>query len=157
MKLIKEENPIWDIEKENIVGKVEGGTFNLDNLEVGTQLHQEWWKLIDDNDRVLGFGWINYENGDFEISLAVHKDYQGSGSGSIIIEGLESIAKEKGFNKTVAIVKKTNPNSLKMIKWLYQKKYMAYWMGLEGMEPKSQEFAINIVQKMDIELIKELT
>ncbi|WP_339243074.1 GNAT family N-acetyltransferase [Paenibacillus sp. FSL F4-0243] len=157
MYLVKEENPIWDNEKENIVGNVEVGTFNLENVVVGEELCQEWFKLIDDNVGVLGFGWIDYNNNNFEISVAVHKDYQGSGSGSIIIEELERIAKEKGFNEVRGIVKSSNPNAVKMIEWLYRKNYKAYWMGLQRMEPKSQEFAINAVRKLDIELIKELT
>jgi GNAT superfamily N-acetyltransferase len=157
MDLIKEEHSVWDTEKEIIFAEVSDGTFdNLNNLELGSQLNQEWWKLIDDNERVLGFGWINYENGDFEISLVVDTNHQGEGLGSFIIEKLEAIALEKGFNEVVAIVKKTNPNSEEMIDWLYKKSYVAYWLGLEGFEPKSQEFAINVVKKTDIKLIKNI-
>ncbi|GAA0337262.1 hypothetical protein GCM10008967_29430 [Bacillus carboniphilus] len=106
MEIIKEEHSIWDTEKEIIFAEVADGTFdNLNNLELGLQLNQEWWKLIDENEKVLGFGWVNYENDDFEISLVVDTNHQGEGLGSFIIEKLEAIALEKGFNKIVAIVK----------------------------------------------------
>jgi GNAT superfamily N-acetyltransferase len=157
MELIKEEHSIWNTEKEAIFAMVAEGTFdNLNNLELGTQLKQDWWKLIGDNERVLGFGWVSYKNDDFEISLVVDTNHQGEGLGSSIIEQLEAIALEKGFDETVAVVKKTNPNSKDMIDWLYKKNYIAYWLGVEGFEPKSQEFATNVAKKTDIKLIKKI-
>ncbi|MCM0625132.1 GNAT family N-acetyltransferase [Lysinibacillus sp. OL1_EC] len=156
MRLIKEENSIWNIEKETIVAEAGEGTFDNSNSELGTLLNQEWWKLIDDNERLIGFGWVDYENDDFEISVAVTKEYQGLGLGSFILVELEHIAKEKGFNETVAIVKESNQESDKMIKWLYKKGYVAYWPGIKGIESKSQEFATNIVKKVDLTLTKQI-
>ncbi|WP_158231574.1 GNAT family N-acetyltransferase [Sporosarcina sp. P18a] len=158
MELLKEEvHSIWDTEKENIFAEIAEGTFeDLSNLELGTPLYQEWWKLIDENGRILGYGWVSYRNDDFEISLVVDTKHQGVGLGSFIMDKLEAIAVEKGFNEIVAIVKNTNPNSEVMIKWLFKKGYVPYWLGFEGLEPKSQEFAISGVKKSDIRLIKKL-
>ena len=156
MKLIKDGESIWDIAKETIIGKVEEGTFEFYNLELGSKLNQEWWKLVDDNERVLGFGWINYAHDEFEISLAVDEDSRGDGLGSFIVEEFERIAKEKGFNETLAIIKHSNHNSLKMVEWFYQKGYAVYVCGLEGMKPISVEFATNMVKRMDVHLIKTI-
>jgi GNAT superfamily N-acetyltransferase len=155
MKLIKDEK-FWDIEKETIFDKIEKGTFEFCNLEIGITLDQDWWKLVDYNERVLGFGWINYEQGDFEISLAVNEDSKGIGLGSFIVKELERIAKEQGFNETVAIIKQSNPNSSKIVEWFYKKGYAVYIPGLEGMERKTEELATNMVKRMDVHLIKTI-
>jgi GNAT superfamily N-acetyltransferase len=125
-------------------------------LELGKILHHEWWKLINNDERALGFGWVNYENDEFEISLVVDSNYQGLGLGSFIMENLETLALEKGFFETVARVKESNPNSEEMIVWLYKKNYVNYWVGMNGFEPKSLEFASRIVKKQDVKLIKKI-
>lgn len=156
MKLIKDEKLIWDIEKETIFEKIEKGTFEFCNLEIGSKLEQGWWKLVDENERVLGFGWINYKNDDFEISLAVNEDSRGTGFGSFIVKELEGIAKEQGFNETAAIIKQSNPNSSKMVEWFYQKDYAVFLPGLGGMERKTEELATSMVKRMDVHLIKTI-
>ncbi|WP_378152640.1 GNAT family N-acetyltransferase [Chungangia koreensis] len=153
MKLIKDENPMWDDNKKTIV---EEGPFNLKNPEIGSPLEEEWWKLIDMDQNVLGYGWITMENNDFEISVAIHKNHQELGLGTYILGELEQIAKNRGFKATVSVVRKKNDNSESIINWLCRKNYISHWLGIKGMEPKSKEFAINVVKKSDITLIKNL-
>ncbi|MEH7515107.1 GNAT family N-acetyltransferase [Gottfriedia acidiceleris] len=156
MKLIKYEKSVWDIEKEIIFGKVEEGIFEFYNLELGNELNQEWWKLVGDNEEILGFGWINYKHGDFEFSLVVNQESRGYGIGSFIVEELERIAREKNFKEVLAIIKQSNPNSLKTMKWFYEKGYTGYVNGFEGREMKTREVAAKMVKKMDVHLIKQI-
>lgn len=147
---------MWNSEKKNIFSSIERGTFelDLDTLELGTTLENEWWKLIYD-ETVIGFGWINYISDDFEISFVVSEEFSGKGFGSFIISELEKLAKEDGFTQTLAIVKQTNPNSAKIIKYLYQRNYSFYIKGFDKENIKQpMQSAIHMVGIADVHLSK---
>lgn len=156
MRLIKEENSMWDSEKKAIFENIETGTFDLNEFKLGNRLGNEWWRIVNEDDDVLGFGWINYEDQDFEVSIAINSHSRGEGLGSFVLDKFEQIAKEKKYEQIVAIVKKTNPNSSMMIEWLYKKNYAYYFPELGGEIKKTAEFATSIVKKMDIHLKKNI-
>lgn len=156
MELINEKNALWDHEKERIVGEAKEGTFDMGDLKYGETLFQEWWKLIDEHKRIIGFGWVYKEEDDFEISVAVDKEHQGNGAGSFILGELEGIAKQLGFHQVIGIIKSTNQEATEVIEWLYRNGYVAYWPGFQGSEPKNQHVAFNIVKKCDLTLTKNI-
>ena len=156
LHLIKEDNPIWNLEKNRIFTSIDQGTFeyNLKELGLGIALEHEWWKLVE-NKKVLGFGWINYTNDDFEISFVVYDDYTGKGLGSFIINELEKLGESKGYRKILAIVKETNPNSEKIIEYLYRKGYSFYIDGIDQKNIKQPiQSAIRAIGMSDVHLLK---
>jgi hypothetical protein len=52
---------IWDESKKNIIGS-NPNAFNLGNVENDAKLKDDWWSLVNDEEEVLGYGWIKYEN-----------------------------------------------------------------------------------------------
>jgi GNAT superfamily N-acetyltransferase len=156
MDFLKENEPIWDLGKERIIRQSPQGTFDLHTV-IGGSLGQEWYKLINDGGVTVAFGWLDIRGDRIEVSLAVDQAYSKLGYGSLIINEMELRAKEMGFNLLAAIVKVTNPSSLRMIKWLYQKGYKVYIPGFNGNEPQSEGIAINMARRMDVELTKHFS
>lgn len=157
MQFIQDTEAKWNDEKKVIFDEVESGTFDFYEVALNAPLPFEWWKIIDDNGITMGFGWINFEENDFEISFVVKNEFRKNSVGSIIVKELEELAIQRGVSHVLAIVKSSNPNSSKMIKWLYERDYFYYFPEIYGkMEMKSLDFTIRMAQKSDVHLMKEV-
>ena len=88
---IYEENPIWDLNKERIIGKkVE--SFPIETVKLNDQLPYKWWRLEDDtNNEVLGYGWIavDEDKNETEVSLCIAEEHRGKKIGIQILNNLE--------------------------------------------------------------------
>ncbi len=88
---IYEENPIWDLNKERIIGP-ERESFCIEDVEVNAELPYEWWRLEDDTTHeILGYGWItvNEKVNEAEISLCIAQEHRGERIGEQILNNLE--------------------------------------------------------------------
>lgn len=118
--------PQWNGDIKGILESIEKDVIDISELQENQELHQEWWKLSDDNDETIGFGWIDTSNGDVEISLVIKKEYRQNkdiGAGSFILSLLEKKVLDNGYERVCVRVKWTNPNRDKVIEWFYNKGY----------------------------------
>lgn len=148
---IKEEEPVWDSDKEDIIDCAPQGSFNMGPKSNGT-ISGDWWKLVE-NKRVIGYGWISMISGDAELLIAVRKSEQHKGYGNIILENLEMEASKLKHNKVVAIIQSENINAVNIIYWLDRKGFRVFWV--DDTE-KNVEFAIGAVKKTPIQMEKKL-
>lgn len=68
--------PRWNGDIKDIFESIEKGVIDISKLQEDQELHQKWWKLTDDNDETVGFGWIDTLNGDVELSLVIKDEYR---------------------------------------------------------------------------------
>ena len=112
------ENPAqWDAGKAAVIGGAEDGA--LDPLErpPGEILPGEWWR-VEEQGRVLGYGWMDCTWGDAEVLLAVDRDARGRGIGAFILDGLEREAAERGLNYLYNQVRPNHPDRDRVTAWL---------------------------------------
>ncbi len=94
---VREEHPVWDADKQRVIGGAPEGAFVLPFSE-GDELPGEWWSVRDD-DEVVGYGRLDISwGGDAEILMAVDPVRQGKGIGSFVLAGLEQEAASRGIN-----------------------------------------------------------
>jgi ribosomal protein S18 acetylase RimI-like enzyme len=121
MKLdwIRESPAKWDEEKKRIIGDAPTGIFDRRYRELapGTLLPGEWWR-VEDEGRVVGYGWLDVVWGDAEILLATEPEARGHGVGSFIVEGLEREARARGLNYIYNVVRPTHPDAEALSAWL---------------------------------------
>ncbi|MUK89307.1 GNAT family N-acetyltransferase [Ornithinibacillus sp. L9] len=153
MKWIKEKEPMWNESRENIIGN-NPCAFNLSKIEMEAPLSGDWWTLLNDTNETLGYGWIKYEENDAELSISIHKNHQNKGVGTEILRKLEIEALNKGFKKTVTVVRECNPTGKEAINWLYKQDYKAIWPGINSY--LSKEIACKYLSITNITLEKEL-
>lgn len=150
----KEENPIWDQDKERIFNTAHEGCYSFKNIEVGTKLRGNWWVLSSKENKKIGYGWINESNNDAEISVIVNKKYRDKNFGSKILNHLETEALDLGCSESVAVVRNEHPFPRKIFKWLIESGYF-FDFNLDN----SQESIINacsIIKIMNVTLRKNL-
>ncbi|MCW2758767.1 MAG: family N-acetyltransferase [Nocardioidaceae bacterium] len=94
---VREENPVWDADKDRVIGGAPEGAFVLD-YGSGESLPGEWWSARD-GDAIVGYGRLDVTwGGDAEILLAVDPDHQEHGIGSFVLARLEEEATARGIN-----------------------------------------------------------
>ncbi|MEZ6197084.1 MAG: GNAT family N-acetyltransferase [Planctomycetota bacterium] len=116
---IHESNPHWDDDKVRIVGGAGGGVFDARYaaLAAGESVPGEWWRVEDDG-RVVGYGWLDVVWGDAEILLATHVEARGQGVGTFILEHLEHEARKRGLNRLYNTVRPKHPDRAAVSAWL---------------------------------------
>lgn len=93
----REETPVWDADKQRVIGGAPEGAFVLPFAE-GDALPGEWWSARD-GDHVVGYGRLDISwGGDAEVLLAVDPDRYQQGVGSFVLAGLEREAASRGIN-----------------------------------------------------------
>ncbi|RLV47959.1 GNAT family N-acetyltransferase [Nocardioides mangrovicus] len=98
MDWTREEHPVWDAEKQRIIGGAPEGAFVLLFAD-GDELPGEWWSARDEAGAVVGYGRLDIGwGGDAEILLAVDPDRQQQGVGSFVLGHLEQEAAGRGIN-----------------------------------------------------------
>lgn len=167
MRFEIEDHPRWDEEKKRLLLETHSYIFPVEEMKLGDPLPQIWGRLVDDNDSVRGFMYITSreedEGGDGgeaedEISLVIDPSVQSNGFGRILLEKAEEHLRSKGNLLATVRVQPSNPRAFELIDWFYRKDYICYWPGVSNNEPKSVEFAKNIVgRQQDVTLKKNLS
>lgn len=114
----REDAPRWDEHKQRIFGAVELASVGLTRPAAGTSVADEWWRVTDDNATILGYGWLDSEWGDAQISFLVAPDHRGSGVGEFIVGRLEREAAARGLNYIYNEVPAGHPDRAWMTQWL---------------------------------------
>jgi GNAT superfamily N-acetyltransferase len=121
----KEDAPRWDADKQRLFGDAELAAVGLDRPRDGAALADEWWRVTDDAGTVLGYGWLDSEWGDAQITFFVDPECRGAGVGDFILDRLEQEAANRGLNYIYNVVPATHPD----LAW------MAQWLTLHGFVP----------------------
>ncbi len=116
---VRESPAAWDEDKRRIVGRAEPGIFDrrYAELEAGAMPPGEWWRVEEDG-RVVGYGWLDVVWGDAEILLAAAPDARGRGVGAFILRELEREAHGRGLNYLYNVVRPTHPRREEVSAWL---------------------------------------
>ncbi len=117
LQWIHENVPQWDANKDAIVGGGAAGIFELDNYKSGEVIPGEWWRVEEDG-RVLGYGWMDATWGDAEILLAVEPGARNKGAGTFILDRLDREAASRGLNYLYNVVSPTHPDAGGITGWL---------------------------------------
>jgi GNAT superfamily N-acetyltransferase len=114
---IREQSPVWDADKERVVGGAPPGVFDFVDLQPGDLIAGEWWRVEDDG-QVVAYGWIDVVWGDAEMLLAVEPSAQGRGIGTFVVDRLEKEAAKRGLNYICNVVRPTHPDGERLTTWL---------------------------------------
>jgi N-acetylglutamate synthase-like GNAT family acetyltransferase len=119
LRWIRESPARWDEDKARIVGAAPPGIFDTRyrDAKPGQLVPGEWWRVEDDG-RVVGYGWLDIVWGDAEILLAADPAAHRRGVGSFILERLEAEAKSHGLNYLYNVVRPTHPRAAEVTRWL---------------------------------------
>lgn len=120
LRWIQEESPAkWDAGKARIVGRAPAGVFDsrFAKLTDGALVPAEWWR-VEDEGRVVGYGWLDVNWGDAEILLATDPESRKRGVGTFILEHLEAEAFARGLNYLYNTVRATHPDRAALSAWL---------------------------------------
>jgi GNAT superfamily N-acetyltransferase len=116
---VHENPPTWDDDKARIIMGAEPGIFDdrYGHLTHGTLIPGEWWRVEDDG-RVVGYGWLDSVFGNAEILLATASDARGQGVGTFVLDRLSEEAKARGLNYLYNVVRPTHPEPEELRSWL---------------------------------------
>jgi GNAT superfamily N-acetyltransferase len=121
----KEDAPRWDADKQRLFGDKELAAVGLDRPADGAPLADEWWRVTDDSGSVVGYGWLDSEWGDAQITFLVDPPRRGTGVGAHILDRLEQEAAARGLNYIYNVVPSTHPDP----------RWMTQWLGAHGFAP----------------------
>lgn len=114
----KEDTPRWDADKQRLFGAAELAAVGLDRPADGAALADEWWRVTDDSGALVGYGWLDSEWGDAQITFFVDPARRGAGIGEYIVDQLEREAVTRGLNYIYNVVPPTHPDPQWMTHWL---------------------------------------
>jgi N-acetylglutamate synthase-like GNAT family acetyltransferase len=116
--------PYWDADKARIVGEAAAGVFgnSFADLAEGDLLPNDWWRVEQDG-RVVGYGWMDVSWGDAEILLAVAPEARKQGVGSFILDRLEAEARARGLNYLYNVLRTTHPQHDEVRAWLRERSF----------------------------------
>jgi N-acetylglutamate synthase-like GNAT family acetyltransferase len=120
----RESPPLWDADKARIIGGAPAGVFSLGPFKAGDVVPGDWWRVEDDR-RVVGYGWMDHSWGDAEILLAVDPAGQRGGVGTFILDRLEDEAAGRGINYLYNVVPDAHPNRAWLEHWLRRRGFVA--------------------------------
>lgn len=123
----KEDAPRWDANKQRLFGADELAAVGLDKPGAGAALADEWWRVTDGDGAVVGYGWLDSEWGDAEITFLVGADNRGGRVGAFILDRLEAEAAKRGLNYIYNVVPAGHPD----------RAWMAHWLTLHGFFPSA--------------------
>jgi GNAT superfamily N-acetyltransferase len=119
----KEDTPRWDASKQRMFGAEELAAVGMAGSvpAPGAPIADEWWRVTDDDGAVAGYGWLDSEWGDAEITFVVDPALRGAGIGAFIVDRLEEEAAERGLNYVYNVVPPTHPDPAWMTRWLEER------------------------------------
>ncbi|HEY2277225.1 MAG TPA: GNAT family N-acetyltransferase [Streptosporangiaceae bacterium] len=106
----KEDTPRWDAGKQQMFGPAELASVGFTAPEPDEPMANEWWRVSDDDGTVLGYGWLDSEWGDAEITFLVDPARRGAGVGAFIVNQLEAEAATRGLNYIYNVVPGSHPD-----------------------------------------------
>jgi GNAT superfamily N-acetyltransferase len=114
--------PVWDADKERIVGKAPTGSLDsrYSEMTIGSPVPCTWYRVEDDG-KTVGYGWIDVVWGDAEILLAVDPAAEGKGVGTFILDRLDDEARRMGLNYIYNLVRPTHPKGDQVSAWLVER------------------------------------
>lgn len=114
----KEDRPTWDADKQRIFRPAELAAVGLTAPDTGDPLADEWWRASDEDGTVVGYGWLDNEWGDAQITFVVDRDRRGEGIGAFVVAALEAEAAAQGVNYIYNVVPDSHPDPEWMTGWL---------------------------------------
>ncbi len=116
--------PLWDADKERLVGQAPEGIFDrrYRSMKIGELVPGSWWRVSTEG-RTLGFGWMDIVWGDAEILLVVDGDTRRQGVGDFILDNLAAEARSRGLNYLYNTVRPAHPFAEEVSKWLEKHGY----------------------------------
>lgn len=144
-----EQNSKWDKDKKDIIEK-ENDSFNLNIEGDSLLLAGIWYKFFDENKNIIGYGWINTNDSEAEVSICLKNEYRGNKYSYIILDKLEEEVKCMGYNIIVANIKYENKNKYVIRHILENKSYCVCDESAEGLSKVlgySQEKFNSIVEE----------
>jgi GNAT superfamily N-acetyltransferase len=114
----KEDPPRWDADKQRMFGRTELASVDLARPADGAVIADEWWRVTDDGGATVGYGWLDSEWGDAQISFLVAPGERGKGVGAFIVDRLEDEARSRGLNYIYNVVPEGHPDRDWMTTWL---------------------------------------
>ncbi len=114
----KEDNARWDNDKQRLFGPDALASVGFDQPAPGAAIADEWWRVTDDDETVVGYGWLDSEWGAAQITFLVDPARRGVGIGNFILDRLEDEAAERGLNYIYNVVPDTHPDASRMTRWL---------------------------------------
>ncbi|MBT8494744.1 MAG: GNAT family N-acetyltransferase [Deltaproteobacteria bacterium] len=121
MSWIADSPPTWNDDKQRLVGEATEGIFDrrFQVMKPGDLAPGSWWRVEDDG-KVVGYGWLDVVWGDAEILLVTDPDCRGRGVGSFILEHLAKEAESRGLNYLYNTVRPSHPNADALTAWLLE-------------------------------------
>ena len=117
---VAEDHPArWTSQMARIVGKEPAGVFDTryGKCHEGEVVPGSWWRVEDDG-RVIAYGWMDINWGDAEILLAIDLEARQQGVGTWVVENLKREALRRGLNYLTNVVRPTHPDRERVAKWL---------------------------------------
>jgi N-acetylglutamate synthase-like GNAT family acetyltransferase len=119
---IREPTALWDADKQRIIGG-SPGLLTISASTPGAVLPGDWWR-VEDNGRVVGYGWMDYSWGDAEVLLAVEPGDQSRGVGTFILDRLDEEAATRGLNYLYNVIPAQHPDKIGLKRWLLQRGFV---------------------------------
>jgi N-acetylglutamate synthase-like GNAT family acetyltransferase len=120
---VRESPPTWTADKQRVVGGAPHGVFSLGPFTDGEVLPGDWWRVEEDG-RVLGYGWMDHSWGDAEVLLAVDAGGQDRGVGTFILDRLDDEAAKQGINYLYNVVPEGHPDKAGLTRWLQRRGFV---------------------------------
>ncbi len=118
MEWIKEDLPRWDADKQRMFDDPALLSVGMDRPGDGAPLADEWWHVVGDDGVIAGYGWLDSEWGDAQITFFVDPARRGDGIGEFVLDHLEDEARKRGLNYIYNVVPDTHPDRAWMTEWL---------------------------------------
>lgn len=120
MRWVKEDVPRWDDVKQAMFDDTALRSVGMARPAAGAALADEWWRAVADDGTVAGYGWLDSEWGDAQITFFVDPARRGEGIGGFVLDHLEDEARKRGLNYIYNVVPDTHPDRAWMTAWLEQ-------------------------------------
>jgi GNAT superfamily N-acetyltransferase len=120
----KEDSPRWDADKQALFGPAELAAVGLTPPAPGAPVADEWWRVTDDGGQIVGYGWLDTEWGDAQITFWVAPGQRGGGVGEFIVDHLEREAAGRGLNYIYNVVPASHPDPDWINGWLARRGFV---------------------------------
>jgi len=120
----KEDDPRWDAAKQRLLRPDELAAVDLDPPGPGAPVADEWWQVTGDDGRIAGYGWLDSEWGDAQITFWVDPQRRGEGIGDFILGQLEAEAASRGLNYIYNVVPASHPDPDAITGWLARRGFV---------------------------------